>query len=944
MADARGPPEAVGGASPRGGIKGLLDRLDTVVDSALNRRFDPLKPVSASAETRRFGLQALRRLRGAGQTAGAATRRVRKIEARGRRHVRSIVASRYSTSPVEKVIAHPFMVGAACIFIAVILSLPAVIVFGAPSLGVKSAMRADLEVFLPPDDPATAILAEIRMNYSTELLILLVDLYVPGGNITQVQWMKAVSNVEGDEEALNETGIPSGVNYRLDDVGQIDGVQWVMSLPTVVKIAAVAGSNFLQALSNQTGWPPAGTIPDVPYAIPNDQATIDSIVESMEPEDLRALAVNREGDEGAPLNRMVVLLGLTPDPDQQTRVIDRAAEMAEAFNAENGGVIKMRLTGPVVVFKALQGGVSQELGRALPFIVLGLLGLLYFWHRNWRVWLICLLPVALASGITYGIVGLAHYFNPEGVIIAPQAVLAAPVLLALGVSYGLYISNRFVEETGDSREARLTAAVKRINPAIFLSAATTGIGFFSLMIGTLPPIWTLGLALTIGILLTYGFVYALVPVIITVLGYEKRAAFKDWKRLRDLPQKKAPWVVLVSVLLVGASMAVLASGSVSLDVDYLTMTPAGTPSVEAMREYSATMGGGQLGMVLTRGNFQAVPTLDDLDRLERSVATVEDVKTLSVVTVMKLVKTPATVEFGGQTIDVPEETFWDLLHRAEGLPGVQANLLSLFYGSVPVETRSMLVDTQFSSSLVYIFMPFLPVDATKRAVTAVNEHVDGTPSTELDASHMAGIQTVTVAVNDLIITSQIVSLIVAIALTFIVLWVVFGSLRVALMGVMPVSVVTALEPGVLVLLSVPLSTVTVMIGSIAIGTGVDFSIQMAQRMRLGGYTQESVNGAVERAGVSFVEATTTMCAGFAGMFAMNIVAIQQFVLMIIALLTLNMLMAMFLFPAVASIWIKRRKNTPPPDTLIMKVLKQARGPAGRPAVPVQAGEWAAGRE
>jgi len=256
----------------------------------------------------------------------------------------------------------------------------------------------------------------------------------------------------------------------------------------------------------------------------------------------------------------------------------------------------------------------------------------------------------------------------------------------------------------------------------------------------------------------------------------------------------------------------------------------------------------------------------------------------------------------------------------------------------------MLVDTQFSSSLVYIFMPFLPVDATKRAVTAVNEHVDGTPSTELDASHMAGIQTVTVAVNDLIITSQIVSLIVAIALTFIVLWVVFGSLRVALMGVMPVSVVTALEPGVLVLLSVPLSTVTVMIGSIAIGTGVDFSIQMAQRMRLGGYTQESVNGAVERAGVSFVEATTTMCAGFAGMFAMNIVAIQQFVLMIIALLTLNMLMAMFLFPAVASIWIKRRKNTPPPDTLIMKVLKQARGPAGRPAVPVQAGEWAAGRE
>jgi hypothetical protein len=256
----------------------------------------------------------------------------------------------------------------------------------------------------------------------------------------------------------------------------------------------------------------------------------------------------------------------------------------------------------------------------------------------------------------------------------------------------------------------------------------------------------------------------------------------------------------------------------------------------------------------------------------------------------------------------------------------------------------MLVDTEFQTSLVYIFMPFLAVDATKEAVVAVNQHVDATTSTSMDSSHMAGIQTVTVAVNDLIITSQIISLVVAIALTFAVLWVVFGSVRVALIAVMPVSVVTMMEPLVLWGLSVPLSTVTVMIGSIAIGTGVDFSIQMAQRMRLGGYTQEAVNGAVERAGVSFVEATTTMCAGFAGMFAMNILAIQQFVLMIIALLLLNMVMAIFLFPAVASIWIKRRKSAPPPETLFTKLLRQARRSRGGAPAPARVGERVAGRE
>ena len=63
-----------------------------------------------------------------------------------------------------------------------------------------------------------------------------------------------------------------------------------------------------------------------------------------------------------------------------------------------------------------------------------------------------------------------------------------------------------------------------------------------------------------------------------------------------------------------------------------------------------------------------------------------------------------------------------------------------------------------------------------------------------------------------------------------------------------------------------------------------------------------------------------MVAGFAGMFAMNIGSIQQFVLMIITLLVLNMIMAMFLYPALASIWIRRRKAVPPPEGLYTRAI------------------------
>ncbi len=728
------------------------------------------------------------------------------------------------------------------------------------------------------------------------------------------------------------------MDWRLDDIGLLDGVNWTLSVATIVKVANVTGSNFAHALNAIFGFPPENTIPNATYALPSQQGTIDSVINSIEPDQRTSLLVNRDNVSNTTYNRLVVLFGLTRDLNQQEQVIKRAEALAVALNGANDGNLVVRLTGPVIVFRDLQEGVSRELTNALPFIIGGLIGVLYYWHRNWRVLLITLLPVGLASGIAYGVTGAAHVLAPDVVVLAPQVVLAAPMLLAIGVSYGLYIINRYVEEVGESREERVAHAVIRINPAIFLSAVATGIGFFALMIGTLPPIWTLGFALTVGITFTYIFTYALIPSLLVLFGYEKKVAFQDWKRVADIPVRRRVSIILVSFLLVGASVGVLAAGKISFDVDYLAMTPANTPSVDAMRDYSNTMGGGQMGIVLAKGNFNQVATLDELDLAQQDMGRFDEVQTISIVTIMKLVKSPDQVVIGGITVPLPANaSLWDLVHSV-GSETNQQLLLSLFYSSVPVELRSMLVDPNLRSGVVYLLMPFMSIDKTREVVDGVNGYLDDTEKDRDNANiiHMAGIQTVTLAVNDLIIEAQITSLIVALFLTFIHIWLVFGDLRVALLTMVPVSVVCSLEPLILVLMNIPLSTVTVMIGSIAIGTGVDFAVQITQRMRLEGYTQKSITDAVEKAGVSFVEATTTMAAAFAGMFAMNIVSIQQFVFMLIALLVLNMLMAMFLFPALGTIWVRRRRKAPPPEGVYVRWMKQIRAGLTAPKQPVRA--------
>jgi predicted RND superfamily exporter protein len=145
------------------------------------------------------------------------------------------------------------------------------------------------------------------------------------------------------------------------------------------------------------------------------------------------------------------------------------------------------------------------------------------------------------------------------------------------------------------------------------------------------------------------------------------------------------------------------------------------------------------------------------------------------------------------------------------------------------------------------------------------------------------------------------------------------------MTMIPSILVISYEPATLVMMNIPLSIVTVMIGAIAIGTGVDFSIQITQRLNLMGYGIKQVLSTVEHMGVSFIEATSTMVLGFSAVliapwpsnagiyglpftFGVGIDAIKQFVIMIMLLLIFNAICALFVLPAIYTIVIRFRES------------------------------------
>ncbi len=892
-------------------MRAWLDGVDRNIDDELNRFFSPDERSRTGEVVDKYA----KRIEASIERATTAAKKTKvDLDALGDEYVDRLFGGGRKKRPksdeanIGWITARPKVVLLAVLIVVMLTALPAVNITGSERLGVESSMRGDFEIFLPPKDETTQILNEVREHWSTDAMFIYGEM-TSSENVTDYDILRALSAIEGDDD--HRADPPTGEGYQAgfpwdeygidpwrEDDGEQDGVKAILSLPMLVKVVNETVSKVAEEV--------AGVTVQGNYSIPRDQNLINRIIAQMPPDISKSMVVDSDGD--GIYDKFAIIVLLNRDPKIQLQVMDETELIIKRVNREWEGHFVLYLTGPTPLIQTMQERTLEEFFRVMPLVIIGLVLALFVFHRTIWVVFIALVPVSLGLLMSLGIIGLLHDY----VAITPQIVIIAPVLLALGVSYGLYISNRFAEETEGAREKRLSKAVKAINPAIMLSALTTGIGFASLMIGTLPPIFAMGLALTMGIMFTYLLTYILVPALIMITKYEKKTVTKGMKAFSTVPSRNRKKIVLFA--LVAALVSVALIPAVRLDADYLAMAPSDEPSVIKMDEYSRYMGGGQIGMFIVREDPYVFEVLDVMDAMTTEVNQVPNTQGICVVDIMKSISLPSEIYISGNPVPIPvqaQQSLWDVIETLEGVGADTASdwLIDTFYQSLPYEVKEMLITSVDRQALIYCFMPFMDIDETREAIEGVNAVVASANDVygEDFASKLTGVAAITLAVNDLIIVSQYNSLAACIFLTFLTLTIIFRSIKVGVITIIPVLVVIALEPGTLVGMDIPLSTITVMIGSIAIGTGVDFSIQISQRVRLGKYKLQSIFGAVERAGTSFVEATSTMLLGFAMVLFIPIDSIQEFVVMIMILLTYNAIMALVLLPAIYTLVLRRQE-------------------------------------
>jgi predicted RND superfamily exporter protein len=145
----------------------------------------------------------------------------------------------------------------------------------------------------------------------------------------------------------------------------------------------------------------------------------------------------------------------------------------------------------------------------LAFVVIVILVLIDF--RGTRATAFSILPLLVGMAWMLGAMGLFGLrFNPAN-------VLTLPLMVGIGVAYGIYVVQRYREDHSAELYRKSTGR------AVVLSALTTIVAFASLIFGKHRGIQSLGLVMSIGVAACLLASLALLPALLEL------ARRKNWK-------------------------------------------------------------------------------------------------------------------------------------------------------------------------------------------------------------------------------------------------------------------------------------------------------------------------------------------------------------------------------------------------------------------------------
>ena len=734
------------------------------------------------------------------------------------------------------------------------------------------------------DRPATcaALLAAIVMAFSLSLGSLKMDSSANGLIVEDFPETLAYENIKrtfGDDVAFTvvyraENLFTPEILASLDDVSfgleDIDGVTRVVSLSTVSDLRADQGDLSTSLLM---AYPP------------ESQAEADAIRDNALSNEL--LAGEVIGTEGKTAALHAYIESRPDDKAFERRTLETIETLLEEQRTRLGPAVEIYVSGAPVVSVAIVDNLLSDGSTLAPIsiVVVALVLLAFF-----RTAIVVVLPIVtgIASvSVTLGFMALL------GFEINPLSIIIPSLLLVVGATEDIHLLSEYAVALGQGKDKKpaIRAMMRVCIMAIFLTSLTTTIGFLTLAPHGIPMIAEFGMTASFGMAINLVLTILATPLVAKFMpipnGFERPptrldTVIKAW--IGNVVIAHRRWVMIGGLMFLAASAAL--ATRVVVDNDFLSFFDEEAEIRQLLIEQSQDVSGASVLLVeVDTQREQGLMNPDALTEIAKLTdflsARHDDVVSYD----LFIRKTHKEVNGGDQTyFAVPDD----------------ANLISQYTLLIAPDTLSRFANFELSRALIVVRTMLSRSRELDQELTALRDFADREISPAMTV-RFSGSQVLVAQSADTLSSEIVTNLAYVFVAIFILLTLLFSSIRAGLLSLVPNLVPIVGVFGAMGLLDIPLDTSVFPVAVIALGIAVDDTIHFMARysheLRQHEANEDAIRSTIEHEFRPVVTSSAALIAGFFVLTFASFGSIQQFGLLAAIAMVLAVLADLIVTPA-----------------------------------------------
>ncbi len=545
--------------------------------------------------------------------------------------------------------------------------------------------------------------------------------------------------------------------------------------------------------------------------------------------------------------------------EERGNMVDLIAARVDRFQE---GRFKVYRSGLPFIRTVVTERTRTELRMFVGLMVLTVSILLFLFFKSWRVMLVCLLVVSVGVIWAVGSIGLLGYKLTSVMAIIP------PLIIVIGIPNCIFLINKYHYEVArhGNRMRALTRVVYRVGKASFMTNTTTALGFATFALTYSDVLKQFGVIASLNIMAVFLLSILLVPILFSLQGAPKdrHLAHLDRKwvdrstsTLIHIVQHHRSLVYAFTLIIVAVGLiGVWKLENESHVVDDL---PGKDPVMQDLAFFEDRFNGVMPLeiMVDTHKKGQALKDVN-LRRISQLQDTLETYPELSrSLSIADAVKFTKQAFYGGDPerydlIKGNERTF--ILPYLENAQG-RGDMARAFLDE---ERRSTRITVQIAD---------VGTARMDDLLADLRSKVDSIFDPERYRVILTGTSVVFLEGSKYMVTNLIISLILAVVLISGIMALLFNSLRMVLISLIPNLVPLIATAGLMGYLGIAIKPSTILVFSIAFGISVDDAIHYLAKYRqelklTGNKIRESAFQAIHEAGVSMMYTSIVLFCGF----------------------------------------------------------------------------------